>query len=91
MVFDAMRADPKFHFSNAQQLVAGYEALRGRVDANLSSLFLRKPKAGFEIRAVEPYRAASTASAEYEVPSADGSRPGIFYVNTHDWRRGLRT
>ncbi len=42
------------------------------------------PKAGFEIRPVEPYRAQSAAGGSYMRPSEDGSRPGVFYVNTYD-------
>ncbi|HEX6572987.1 MAG TPA: DUF885 domain-containing protein [Steroidobacteraceae bacterium] len=82
--FDAMRADPKFRFPDAAALLAGYEALRGRVDSNMHALFLRVPRATFVIRAVEPYRAASAASASYQPSSADGTRPGVFYVNTSE-------
>lgn len=39
---------------------------------------------GYEVRAVEAFRTASAAGASYQPPSADGSRPGIFYVNTHN-------
>ena len=35
---------------------------------------------------VEPFRAASAAGASYQAPSADGKRPGIFYINTHNLR-----
>ena len=48
------------------------------------SLAKRLRKADYEIRAVEPFRAQSAAGAFYERPAADGSRPGIFYVNTFD-------
>jgi uncharacterized protein (DUF885 family) len=34
------------------------------------------------VRAVAPFRAQSSAGGFYQPPSADGSRPGIFYVNT---------
>jgi hypothetical protein len=44
----------------------------------------RIPKAPFEIRAVEAFRAPSEAAASYQPASADGKRPGVFYVNTHD-------
>jgi uncharacterized protein (DUF885 family) len=40
------------------------------------------PKADYEVREVEAYRAQSAAGAYYQSPSADGSRPGVFYVNT---------
>ncbi|MEE8119659.1 MAG: DUF885 domain-containing protein, partial [Gammaproteobacteria bacterium] len=47
-------------------------------------LFSVNPKEGFEVRPVEAFRAASAAGASYQSPSPDGSRPGIFYVNTHN-------
>jgi len=83
-VFDAMRADPRFQFREPRALLAGYESLRARVDAGLPALFQRRPKAAFEIRPVEDFRAASASAASYRPPSADGARPGIFYVNTYD-------
>ncbi|MCE2944196.1 MAG: DUF885 domain-containing protein, partial [Xanthomonadaceae bacterium] len=39
---------------------------------------------GFEIRPVEAFRAASAAGGSYQGPSQDGTRPGVFYVNTYD-------
>ena len=82
VVFDAMRADPKLQPGNAQSLLESYGALRARVDARLPALFLRRPKAAFEIRPVEGFREAAAASASYSSPSAAGARAGIFYVNT---------
>jgi len=46
---------------------------------NLNKMFTHVPKAAFEIRQTEAFRAAS-ASAEYNQGTADGTRPGIFYV-----------
>ncbi len=45
----------------------------------LKKLFNHVPKAAFEVRQTEAYRAAS-ASAEYNTAAPDGSRPGVFYV-----------
>jgi uncharacterized protein (DUF885 family) len=50
----------------------------------LPKLFSVFPKADYELREVEPFRAQSAAGASYQQPSADGSRPGIFYVNTYN-------
>ena len=47
-------------------------------------LFDIHPKARFEIREVEAFRAASAAGGSYQGPPADGTRPGIFYVNTYN-------
>ena len=83
-LFDALRADPRFRPERAEGLLEGYGALRDRVNVALPVLFAMRPRAAFEIRAVEPYRAQAAAAASYEPGSADGKRPGIFYVNTFD-------
>ena len=82
--FERLRADPAQHFEEPEALLAGYRALESRVAAAMPLLFERRAAAEFEIRAVEPFRAASAASASYVPGSPDGIRPGVFYVNTYD-------
>jgi uncharacterized protein (DUF885 family) len=82
--FDALRADPNLYFNDPAELIAGYQSIRERVDQGMPLLFARSPKAGFEIRPVEAFRAASEAAGSYSPGSPDGKRPGVFYVNTHD-------
>ena len=82
--FDALRADPNLYFSDPAELMAGYEAIRARVDAGMPLLFARLPKAGLQIRPVEAFRAASDAAGSYQAGSPDLKRPGVFYVNTYD-------
>jgi uncharacterized protein (DUF885 family) len=82
--FDSLRADPRFYYATEDELLNGYRALRDQVRVRLPEQFDVKPKADFEIRAVEPFRAQAQASASYQPPSPDGKRPGIFYVNTYD-------
>jgi uncharacterized protein (DUF885 family) len=55
-----------------------------KIEKGVPRDFSIEPKAKFEIRPVEAYRAQSAAGGEYQPPSQDGSRPGIFYVNTYD-------
>lgn len=82
--FRFLKDDPRFYFDTAAELLAGYRDLKLRINALLPKMFADFPKADYEIRAVEAFRAQSAAGAFYERPSADGSRPGIFYVNTFD-------
>jgi uncharacterized protein (DUF885 family) len=82
--FDALRADPSLYFTDPAELIAGYRAIHERVDAGMPLLFARRPRAGFEVRPVESFRAASEAAGSYMPGSPDGERPGVFYVNTHD-------
>lgn len=50
----------------------------------LDKMFLTKPKANIEVRAVEKFREKSAGTAFYERPAPDGSRPGYFYANLYD-------
>ncbi|HEX6572988.1 MAG TPA: DUF885 domain-containing protein [Steroidobacteraceae bacterium] len=82
--FTFLETDPRFYFTRGADLLNGYRELKARIDAALPQLFSVFPKADYEVREVEAFRAASGAGAYYQQPSADGSRPGIFYVNTYN-------
>jgi uncharacterized protein (DUF885 family) len=82
--FDYLNTEPEFYFSSREEMIEAHEALRLKADAAAPMLFERTPKAGYEIRAVEAFRERSAAKGSYQRPSADGSRPGIFYVNTYN-------
>jgi uncharacterized protein (DUF885 family) len=62
----------------------------GQVMAAAPRMFRRLPRAPLEVRAVEPFRQDTASVAFYNQPSADGSRPGIFYVNLADMNQVLR-
>lgn len=82
--FEFMRTDPRFEFKSEQALLDNYTGIEKTIEANIPKLFSLTPRAGFEIRPVEAYRAKSAAGGQYMRPSEDGSRPGIFYANTYD-------
>ena len=46
--------------------------------------FGRLPSANCEVRAVEAFREADMPMAFYNPPTEDGSRPGVYYINTYD-------
>ncbi len=80
--FKFLQDDPQFYYDSGPALVQGFRDLKKNIDAKLPKLFNDFPKANYEVREVEPFRAQSAAGGFYQSPSADGSRPGIFYVNT---------
>jgi uncharacterized protein (DUF885 family) len=82
--FKFMQTDPRFSFKTEEALLEHYRSLEDEIMAKVPGQFSLTPKAGFEIRPVEPFRAESAAGGSYMRPSEDGSRPGIFYVNTFD-------
>jgi uncharacterized protein (DUF885 family) len=82
--FAWLRSDPRFYYTKPEDLLAGYQALKSKAAEAAPRLFAVAPKADFEIRAVEEFRARSAATASYRGATPDGSRPGVFYVNTYD-------
>jgi uncharacterized protein (DUF885 family) len=84
------RQQPELRYESEEDLLESYRALRAVVEPHLPELFGRIPEADFEIRAVEAFRQATTPGAHYMRPAPDGSRPGIFYVNTGGWENRTR-
>lgn len=82
--FNFVNSDPQFFFTERQQLLDGYIALRSVIDPKAPKLFKTLPKADFEIRLVEPFREKSASGGQYQAASPDGSRKGVFYANAYD-------
>lgn len=79
-----LNTNPRFTFKSEQALLDGYNSVYAKVMKGLPRDFAIQPKAKFEIRKVEDYRAKSAAAGSYASASEDGKRPGIFFVNTYD-------
>jgi len=82
--FVFLKEDPQFYFDTPEQVVAAYEGVKDNINSRLGQLFEIFPKADYEVRQVEAFRAASAPGASYDSPAPDGSRPGIFYINTYN-------
>lgn len=82
--FEFLRTDEQFFFESEQALIDGYTQVKEKIDSKVPLLFEVFPKADYEVRAVEAFRAASSAGASYQSPAPDGSRPGIFYINAYN-------
>lgn len=76
--------DPRFHFASKDAILAAYREAKTRIDATTPRLFDFQPKADYEIRPVEAFRERSAAGGSYQAATPDGSRPGVFYLNTYD-------
>ncbi|WP_026462298.1 DUF885 domain-containing protein [Adhaeribacter aquaticus] len=78
--FAHLKTDKKFRpYKTDEEVLQAYRAIEARMQPQLKQLFGQVPKSKFEVRQTEAFREAS-ASAEYNPPAPDGSRPGIFYV-----------
>jgi uncharacterized protein (DUF885 family) len=85
--FHYIHTDKKFMpFKTDSEIIQAYRDIEIRMQPQLKKLFNLVPKAKFEVRQTEAFRAAS-ASAEYNQAAPDGSRPGIFYVPILDAKK----
>jgi uncharacterized protein (DUF885 family) len=82
--FDHVRTNKKLMpFAKPEEVIANFNTIHETMKPKLKELFGKVPKTGFEVRRTEAFR-ESSASAEYNQGSKDGSRPGIFYVPLPD-------
>ncbi len=86
--FQHIRTDPKFKYPNTEagreQYLSDARAVVAAVMEGAPKYFRVLPKAPLEVRAVEKWREGTASTAFYNPPSADGKRPGIYYVNLVD-------
>ena len=89
--FEYMRTAPEFYYENTdagrerylEEATAVIDAMRDRID----ELFGVRPVSDLVVRRVEPFREQSAGKAFYERPSADGTRPGVYYANLYRMER----
>ena len=79
-----LREDPQFYYTDPQKMIHDYKALLEKAMETLPTLFGKLPKADCILKEIEAYRAASAPQAYYYPPPMDGSRPGVYYVNTFE-------
>lgn len=78
-----LRTHPQFYFTKKEDLMQGYRKILAIMDAKLPELFGILPKAPYDLKEMESYRAKSAPQAYYYSAPEDRSRPGYFYVNTY--------
>jgi uncharacterized protein (DUF885 family) len=79
-----VQTDPRFRYTTREEMLEDFRAAQARIDASTDRLFDVKPRANYEIRPVEPFRERSFSGGSYTAASLDGSRPGVFHLNTYD-------
>jgi uncharacterized protein (DUF885 family) len=90
-LYAAAKNDPRFYFKDRDELLRAYNDFRAIVEPKIAKLFDIAPKTDFEIRPVESFREKAASSGQYNGPDAEGTRKGIFYVNTFDLKARPRS
>jgi uncharacterized protein (DUF885 family) len=85
-----MRDDEQFYYPNTDEGKSRYlneaTALIEDMKGKLDEMFITKPKAELNVKAVEAFREQSAGKAFYQRPSEDGTRPGLYYANLYDMK-----
>jgi uncharacterized protein (DUF885 family) len=79
-----LRVDPRFYVTTAEALLEKTSFVLKRMDGELPRLFKTLPRMPYGIRAIPDYAAAGETAAYYNPGLGDGTRAGIYYVNTYD-------
>ncbi len=79
----ALAADSSNFATSGEEITERARRQIAKANSVAADWFGRLPVAPCEVRAVEPYQEAEAPPAFYFGPAADGSRPGIYFVNTY--------
>ncbi len=83
-LFASMRSDPRYTPASPTALLEHAAWLAKTMDGKLPELFGRLPRTPYTVEPVPDYLAPKYTAGRYVQPPADGSRAGIYWVNTHD-------
>ncbi|HEX2755905.1 MAG TPA: DUF885 domain-containing protein [Candidatus Limnocylindrales bacterium] len=78
-IFRRLRDDPALHHTSGREIVAASKTALAKATAAMGDWFGILPKAGCDVEETQ-----SGAIAFYFPPAKDGSRPGVFFMNTSD-------
>ncbi len=78
-IYRRLRDDPALHHTDGADLVAHSERAMAKAKAEMGSWFGRLPEADCVVMETK-----SGPTAFYQRPAVDGSRPGMFFINTED-------
>ncbi|HEV3005891.1 MAG TPA: DUF885 domain-containing protein [Pirellulales bacterium] len=79
-----LRTDPRFYFESPEQLMKEVALVLKKIDGELPRLFKTLPRMPYGIKEVPAFIAPATTTAYYHGPSGDGTRGGVYFVNTYD-------
>jgi len=82
-LLQTLKTDPRYLFRTRQEIVERAEAAVARARAAVPEWFGIVPRAEVVVRPYPPFQEQSAPGGFYNPPAEDGSRPGIYLINTY--------
>jgi uncharacterized protein (DUF885 family) len=79
----SVRTNESLHFRTPAEVIPAYQDALARILPKLPVLFDVSPKARLEIKALPDSAKESQGNGNYQQAAADGSRPGILWINIY--------
>ena len=79
-----LRTNPKFYAKSPEELMQTAALILKRADGRLPELFGHLPRIPYGLQEIPAYVAAQTTAAYYWPPATDGTRGGVYYLNTYN-------
>lgn len=79
-----LRTDEQFYADTEEELMKEYAYVLKQLDGMLLEYFKKLPRTPYGIKKIPEYQGSQSTAAYYMPPPSNGSRPGIFYINTYD-------
>jgi uncharacterized protein (DUF885 family) len=78
-----LRTDPRFYAKTPEDLLRQASWIAKRMDGKLPSLFATLPRLPYGVEPVPDHIAPRYTAGRYVEPPQDGTRAGLYWVNTH--------
>ncbi|MFQ5679003.1 MAG: DUF885 family protein [Gemmatimonadota bacterium] len=87
---ERLRTDPDFLFAGRSEMIEYARSAVHRSAEAVPEWFGRLPHSRVVVQAYPPFQEKSAPGGFYNPPAADGSRPGIYLINTYQAERQSR-
>jgi uncharacterized protein (DUF885 family) len=81
--FEYLRTEPKFFYTDKEDLLRGYRDIAKRIDPQLMKLFRTLPRTTYGVVPVPAFAEKSQTTAYYYPGAPEVGRPGNFFANTY--------
>lgn len=79
---DHLRTDPRFYFTDPEDLLNAYKVVCKDIDAAMPELFGKLPRLSYGVRPIPTFASSAAPTAYYYPGSSEAAIPGYFMANT---------